>query len=89
MKLLSWNCRGLGGPFTISQLKDTVRLYLPDITFICEIKQKKGFVSSVCKRLRCRDRWDIVEPSGRKKRTIDFLEWEYAGVSDYKIRFLY
>lgn len=50
MKLLSWNCRGLEVPSTISQLKDTVSLYLPDITFICETKQKMGDLLVVCVR---------------------------------------
>lgn len=66
MKLLAWNCEGLGGPSTIAQSKESIRLYLPDITFIIETKHKKGFLKTVCKRLMCKDRWDVVDPTGRK-----------------------
>lgn len=56
---------GLGGPSTISQLKESIRLNLPDVIFLSEAKQKKGFVKTVCKRLRCKDRWGTIEPVGR------------------------
>lgn len=62
MKLLSWNCRGLGGPSTISQLKKLVRVSLPDVTFICETKQKSGFVNTVCRSLKCKGHWEVVDP---------------------------
>lgn len=67
MRILAWNCRALGGPSTISQLKESVRQYLPDITFISETKQPKRFVNTVCRRLKCRDRWEVVDPIGRKE----------------------
>lgn len=65
MKIMAWNCRGLGGSFTISQLKESIRLHLPDIIFISETKQKKGFVHTVSKRLKWKGRWDVVDPVGR------------------------
>lgn len=36
MKIISWNCRGLGSPRTIPSLKYLVRVYKPNILFICE-----------------------------------------------------
>jgi exonuclease III len=36
MKIISWNCRGLGSPRTIPSLKYLVRVYKPDILFLCE-----------------------------------------------------
>lgn len=49
---------GLGGPSTIPQLKESLRLYLPDLMFIYETKQESGFVSIVCKNLRYGKRWE-------------------------------
>lgn len=67
IKLLVWNCRGLGDLFRISQLKEySTRLNLPDITFLCETKQKKGFVNTVVRRLKCKERWDVVDTIGSK-----------------------
>lgn len=65
MKILSWNCRGLGGPSTISQLKESIRLYLPGLIFLCETKQKSSFIQTVCKQLKYGKRWDVVEPEGK------------------------
>lgn len=66
MRLLAWNCRGLGGPSTISQLTEAVNSYLLDITFISETKQHHKFIFTVCKRLKCRDNWDVVDPVGKR-----------------------
>lgn len=66
MKLLAWNCRGLGSPSTIPQLKESIRQSLSDVTFLSETKQKKGFVNTVCRRLKCKDRWEVVDPIGSK-----------------------
>lgn len=65
--ILSWNCRGLGGPSTISQLKEFIRLNFLDLIFICETKQKTSFIKTVCKNLKYSKRWDVVEPVGKKK----------------------
>ncbi|GER24988.1 RNA-directed DNA polymerase-like protein [Striga asiatica] len=66
MRVLVWNCKGLGGPSTISQLKDNVRAYLPDFIFLSETKKKKSFVTTVCKNLLVGDRWKCVDPIGSK-----------------------
>lgn len=65
MKIVSWNCRGLGGPSTISQLKETLRVHGPDLVFICETKQSRPFVQTVCRKLKLKNRWDAVNPRGR------------------------
>lgn len=61
-----WNCGGLGGPATISQLKESPRLYLPDVIFLYETKQPVGFIGIVCKKLRFETRWDTCDPVGKK-----------------------
>lgn len=65
MKILSWNCRVLGGPSTIPQLKESIRLNLPEVLFICETKQSWNFAQTVCKNLRFGNIWDTVEPVGK------------------------
>lgn len=73
MRLLSWNCRGLGGASTISQLKESQRLYLPDMTFVCETKQKVSFIKTVCRQLQCKNNWAVVDPIGKSGGL--FLFW--------------
>lgn len=65
-RALAWNCRGMGGPSTISQLKGSIRLYVLNIIFVCETKQSKSFMGTVCKNLRLGERWIVKDPVGRK-----------------------
>lgn len=56
----------MGGPSTISQLKESIRLNLPELIFICETKQSNNFIKIVYENLKYRKRWDTVEPVGRR-----------------------
>ncbi|KAK6162202.1 hypothetical protein DH2020_002043 [Rehmannia glutinosa] len=38
MNLLSWNCRGLGNPRTVQELRDFIRVLSPGLVFLCETK---------------------------------------------------
>ncbi|XP_017604818.1 uncharacterized protein LOC108451663 [Gossypium arboreum] len=52
MRILSWNCRGVGNPATIRELKQLLVANVPDIVFLCETKiHSKGFshIRSICK----------------------------------------
>lgn len=62
MRLLSWNCRGLGGAFTISQLKESQRINLLDMVFMCKTKQKASFINTVSRKMKCKKNWEVVEP---------------------------
>lgn len=64
MRVCSWNCRCLGGPSTISQLKEELRFYLSDLVFLCETKKKKAFVQTVFKKLKGIVGYKIVDPKG-------------------------
>ncbi|KAL0407808.1 UNVERIFIED_CONTAM: hypothetical protein Sradi_1715200 [Sesamum radiatum] len=71
MKLLSWNCQGLGSPWTIRTLKELIQLHKPGLVFLSETKYKarrcarvKELVNyygvgmdSVVKSVDCKDRW--------------------------------
>lgn len=50
MRIMSWNYRRLGNPSTIPELKESLRLFKPELVFICETKRRKGFVGTVCKK---------------------------------------
>lgn len=83
MKILAWNCRGLGGPPTVSQLRESLRFFKPELAFFCETKRRKGFVGIVCKRMRWRDRWYAVEPNGKSGGLL--LGWD-EGVTVHQVR---
>ena len=36
MKILSWNCRGIGNPATVKELRDVAKDYAPSVLFIME-----------------------------------------------------
>lgn len=83
MKILSWNCRGLGSSSTISQLKESLRLLKPELTFICETKRRREFVSKVCSQLGWEDRWFSVDPMGKSGGLL--VGWG-NGVTIYQIQ---
>ncbi|KAB1671553.1 hypothetical protein [Gossypium barbadense] len=52
MKILCWNCRGIGNPATVRELKQMLVANDPDIVFLCETKINANKFSSV--RSRCK-----------------------------------
>ena len=44
MRVLSWNCRGMGSNWTISYLREIWHKHKPDFLFLSETKQDFGFV---------------------------------------------
>ena len=46
LKILSWNCCGLGNPMTVQRLKDLKKELDPDIIFLMETKNPPEFVTS-------------------------------------------
>ena len=41
MKILSWNCRGIGNPATVKELRDLAKDYAPSVMFIMETQISK------------------------------------------------
>lgn len=52
MKLLSWNCQGLGNPLTVQSLKALVAKERLDIIFLMETKNQEVVVKRLQKRLK-------------------------------------
>ncbi|XP_071933655.1 uncharacterized protein [Coffea arabica] len=49
MKAVVWNCRGAGGPLTISQLKEVLNFHSSNVVFLCETKNHEKFMRNVRK----------------------------------------
>ncbi|XP_071902764.1 uncharacterized protein [Coffea arabica] len=52
MKVLVWNCRGVGGPLTIPQLKEVINLHFPSVVFLAETKNQKTIIEKIQKQLK-------------------------------------
>ena len=64
MKILSWNCRGLGRHWTISYLRETWHKHKPDFLFLSETKQDFEFVQRFQSHFGY-DSLATVDPNGR------------------------
>lgn len=64
MKLLSWNCQGLGSPLTIRHLKRMQSLHAPVLMFLSETKNYYPRVSKIVTDLGF-DSLTTVDPTGR------------------------
>ena len=64
MKVLSWNCRGLGSPLTVHNLKGICKSHSPEIGFFCETKNQSSMVEKKIKGCGFSSMF-CVEPQGR------------------------
>src|SRR5215216_4166019 len=48
MKILSWNCRGIGDPATVRELRDLVEISTPTILCLVETQLQKSRVEGLC-----------------------------------------
>ena len=51
MKLLSWNCRGIGQPRTVQEMMHLMQVHHPSVVFIFETRQNSTKVHKVRMRL--------------------------------------
>jgi exonuclease III len=51
MRILIWNCQGLGQARTVQELARLVRELKPDLVFLSETRQNKAAVAKVCSRV--------------------------------------
>jgi exonuclease III len=47
MKILSWNCRGIGNPAIVKELHDLAKNYAPSVLFIMETQINKHRVENL------------------------------------------
>ena len=64
MKLLSWNCQGLGNPWTVRSLQKLLKDQGPMVCFLMETRlDKKGF-DKHCKDLPLQNKFIVKKPNG-------------------------
>ncbi|CAN6541779.1 unnamed protein product [Malus baccata var. baccata] len=63
MKIITWNCQGIGGDLTVDNLLEQNRLHTPDIMILLETKNKSSRYGYLKKRLGM-DFLHAVEPKG-------------------------
>ena len=62
MRLLSWNCQGLGNPWTVRSLHDLVRDQAPTVCFLMETRlDKEGFMHH-CRELAYPNKLIVKKP---------------------------
>ena len=59
MRILSWNCRGLGNPFAILQCQQEARDYKPDFMILMETKLVQGKGRDIWNRCGFIDGWEV------------------------------
>lgn len=63
MRLIVWNCQGIGGDLTVSSLKEQVQLHTPDIVVLLETKTRSHRYEYLKRQLNM-DFLHTVEPRG-------------------------
>ncbi|KAM6552088.1 hypothetical protein CsatB_001896 [Cannabis sativa] len=64
MRIIAWNCRGLGNAATVRQLAHLVRFHNPDLLILSEVRVSAERFSSICSKLHFVDK-HYVPPIGR------------------------
>ncbi|XP_027067675.1 uncharacterized protein [Coffea arabica] len=52
MRIVVWNCQGVGSPLTVPQLREVNNLSSPSIFFLSETKNRKSVIDRIARRLR-------------------------------------
>jgi len=63
MKVMSWNCQGLGNPLTIQELRALTAQERPNLLFIMETKNKAMMVERIRRKLKFQKLY-LVDPTG-------------------------
>ncbi|XP_071921713.1 uncharacterized protein [Coffea arabica] len=53
MRVLVWNCQGVGSPLTVPHLKEVNNLSSPSLIFLSETKNRKQVIDRIARGLRC------------------------------------
>jgi len=63
MKIISWNCQGLGNPLTVQALRALVVHEKPEVVFLMETKNQDIVIQQIQRRLKF-PRSFMVSPRG-------------------------
>lgn len=63
MRILSWNCQGLGNPMTVQALRAIVAQDKPDLIFLMETRNQESVIQQVQRRLKYNNSF-VVNPQG-------------------------
>lgn len=64
MKILSWNCQGVGNTPIVRHLREIRGRYFPDIIFLCETKNRRNNLENLVEEMGYFD-MHSVEPKGK------------------------
>ena len=52
MRVLVWNCQGVGSPLTVPHLREVNNLFSPNLIFLSETKHRKQVIDRIARGLR-------------------------------------
>ena len=62
MRLLSWNCQGLGNPWTVRSLRNLVRVQAPKVCFLMETRLDRDSFEDWCGDLPYPNKLIVKQP---------------------------
>ena len=75
MRIMSWNCQGLGNTPTVRHLQGIHGQYSPEIIFLSETKSRRGYLESIVEKMGFHD---IVSVDARGKSGGLAVMWKEA-----------
>ena len=75
MRIMSWNCQGLGNTPTVRHLQGIHGQYSPEIIFLSETKSRRGYLESIVEKMGFHD---IVSIDARGKSGGLAVMWKEA-----------
>lgn len=80
LKLISWNCRGLGSTYMVNFLIGLTKTYKPSCVFLAETKCSKTYLERTSRKLGLPNTF-TVEAKGRARGRA--LLWNYDVILDH------
>lgn len=59
MKILSWNCRGLGNPRAVRALGDLIKSFKPNMLFLIETLSEEVRIKKLCQKFGFENHWAV------------------------------
>ncbi|KAG2679676.1 hypothetical protein I3760_11G061900 [Carya illinoinensis] len=78
MKIICWNCRGLGNPQIVQDLSLLVKDKWPTLVFVCKTKTKSCKISNLLRKLGM-EGCLVVDSDGRRGGEKEGKDWQFTG----------